>query len=101
MCGAIPPLPQYTFMAWCLVKHRDNFTFYNGIIHVPQHSFFHSSHSSHKYFYFVCVQIFLTLICIFALTFSPFIVEMRNLNIFVDGQGMLLAWERWEIHAKF
>jgi hypothetical protein len=28
MCGAIPPLPQYVFMAWCLVKHRDNFTFY-------------------------------------------------------------------------
>jgi hypothetical protein len=27
MCGAIPPLPQYTFMEWCLVKHRDNFTF--------------------------------------------------------------------------
>jgi hypothetical protein len=25
--GAIPPLPQYDFMAWCLVKHRDNFTF--------------------------------------------------------------------------
>jgi hypothetical protein len=20
--------PQYVFMAWCLVKHRDNFTFY-------------------------------------------------------------------------
>jgi hypothetical protein len=20
--------PQYAFMAWCLVKHRDNFTFY-------------------------------------------------------------------------
>jgi hypothetical protein len=20
-------LPQYVFMAWCLVKHRDNFTF--------------------------------------------------------------------------
>jgi len=20
-------LPQYAFMAWCLVKHRDNFTF--------------------------------------------------------------------------
>jgi hypothetical protein len=28
MRGAIPPLPQYVFMAWCLVKHRDNFTFY-------------------------------------------------------------------------
>jgi hypothetical protein len=24
---AIPSLPQYVFMAWCLVKHRDNFTF--------------------------------------------------------------------------
>jgi hypothetical protein len=27
MRGAIPPLPQYAFIAWCLVKHRDNFTF--------------------------------------------------------------------------
>jgi hypothetical protein len=27
MRGAIPQLPQYAFMAWCLVKHRDNFTF--------------------------------------------------------------------------
>jgi hypothetical protein len=27
MRGAIPPLPQYVFMAWCLIKHRDNFTF--------------------------------------------------------------------------
>jgi len=27
MSGAIPPLPQYAFMAWCLVKHRDKFTF--------------------------------------------------------------------------
>jgi hypothetical protein len=26
--GAIPPLPQYVFVEWCLVKHRDNFTFY-------------------------------------------------------------------------
>jgi hypothetical protein len=26
MHGAIPPLPQYAFMALCLVKHRD-FTF--------------------------------------------------------------------------
>jgi hypothetical protein len=28
MREAIPPLPQYFFRAWCLVKHRDNFTFY-------------------------------------------------------------------------
>jgi hypothetical protein len=27
MNGSIPPLPQYAFMAWCLVKPRDNFTF--------------------------------------------------------------------------
>jgi hypothetical protein len=27
MRGAIPPLSQYAFMAWCLFKHRDNFTF--------------------------------------------------------------------------
>jgi hypothetical protein len=26
--GAIPPLPQYVFMAWWLVKHSDNFNFY-------------------------------------------------------------------------
>jgi hypothetical protein len=35
MRGVIAPLPQYAFMvpqyafmAWCLVKHRNNFTFY-------------------------------------------------------------------------
>jgi len=28
MSGAIPPLPQYAFTAWCLVEHRDTFTFY-------------------------------------------------------------------------
>jgi hypothetical protein len=28
MRGAVPPLPQYGFMTWCLVKHRDNFTFF-------------------------------------------------------------------------
>jgi hypothetical protein len=29
MHGVIPPLHQYAFMAWCLVKnkHRDNFAF--------------------------------------------------------------------------
>jgi hypothetical protein len=27
MSEDIPLLPQYAFMAWCLVKHRDNFTF--------------------------------------------------------------------------
>jgi len=27
MSEAIAPLPQHAFMAWCLVKHRHNFTF--------------------------------------------------------------------------
>jgi hypothetical protein len=27
MRGAILPLPQHVFMAWCLAKHRDNFSF--------------------------------------------------------------------------
>jgi hypothetical protein len=26
MSGSTPPLTQYAFVAWCLVKHRDNFT---------------------------------------------------------------------------
>jgi hypothetical protein len=26
--GSMPPLPQYVFTALCLVKHRENFTFY-------------------------------------------------------------------------
>jgi len=26
MGGAVPPLPQYAFMAWCSGEHRDNFT---------------------------------------------------------------------------
>jgi hypothetical protein len=28
MGGAIPPLLQCTYMVWCLVKYRDDFTFY-------------------------------------------------------------------------
>jgi len=31
MCGAIPPLSQYVFMEWCLVKHRNNFAFSSGV----------------------------------------------------------------------
>jgi hypothetical protein len=26
--GTIPPFPQYVFVTWCLVKHRDNFPFH-------------------------------------------------------------------------
>jgi hypothetical protein len=27
MRGTIPSFPQYAFLAWCLVKHGDNFAF--------------------------------------------------------------------------
>jgi hypothetical protein len=33
MRGAIPPFPQYVFMAWYLVKHRGDFN-YNIFIYV-------------------------------------------------------------------
>jgi hypothetical protein len=41
MRGAIPPLFQYVFIGWCLVKHRDNFTltFYKNFIHVESIGF--------------------------------------------------------------
>jgi hypothetical protein len=32
MRGALPPLPQYVFMGWCSVKHRDNFT----LLYIPR-----------------------------------------------------------------
>jgi len=32
MRGRILPLPHYVFMAWCLVKYRENFTFYKAFI---------------------------------------------------------------------
>jgi hypothetical protein len=33
MHGATPP-PPHTFIVWCLVKHRDNFTFTSYSVHV-------------------------------------------------------------------
>jgi hypothetical protein len=32
--AAIPALPEYVFMAWYLVKHMDNFTFYRWYLHL-------------------------------------------------------------------
>jgi len=32
----IPPPPQYFFMAWCLVKHKENFTFTFKTVTEPQ-----------------------------------------------------------------
>jgi hypothetical protein len=52
MSGAVLPLPQYAFMAWCLVKHRDNFTFLrlHGVIvkHSDNFNFTVSQHPLKK-----------------------------------------------------
>jgi hypothetical protein len=32
--------PQYVFMAWCLIKHRDNFTFYTETMEAAQMTFY-------------------------------------------------------------
>jgi hypothetical protein len=35
MRGAIPPIPQYVFMAWCLSQHGNNFNFYLHLFYFP------------------------------------------------------------------
>jgi hypothetical protein len=40
MCRAVPTLPQCVFMAWYLIKHRDNFAFTSYFYHLltkPRH----------------------------------------------------------------
>jgi hypothetical protein len=32
MRGAIPSLPQYVFIAWCLVKHRELIVYLAGLL---------------------------------------------------------------------
>jgi hypothetical protein len=34
MRGAMPPLTQYVFMAWYLLKHKGNFTLNIYILHI-------------------------------------------------------------------
>jgi len=40
MRGAIPPLFQYVFTSWDLIKHRDKFIFYFKYIYSPDHPIF-------------------------------------------------------------
>jgi hypothetical protein len=43
MSGAMPPLPQYVFMAWCLVRRSRGtsllllFTYYSFVIEITAH----------------------------------------------------------------
>jgi hypothetical protein len=44
MHGAIFLLPQYVSMAWCLVKHRENFAFIRSYVNTStKHSALHCS----------------------------------------------------------
>jgi hypothetical protein len=51
MNGAIPPRRQYAFMVWCLVKHRDNFTFYLYIFTPRSEADSHSASQKFPVFY--------------------------------------------------
>jgi hypothetical protein len=48
MRGAIHPLFQYVFVAWCLVKHRGNFTITFTIINM---------YKMYDALYSVCIQL--------------------------------------------
>jgi hypothetical protein len=56
MSGAIPPLRQYVFMAWCLVKHRDNFTFMTLKTHTNYRHLASNERTSVKYANWTYVQ---------------------------------------------
>jgi hypothetical protein len=60
MLGAIPLLPQYVFMAWCLVKHRDNFTFTLHDVIMGDHMEARDSH--YAYFFILFINFKLTFI---------------------------------------
>jgi hypothetical protein len=51
MCGAIPPLFQDVFMAWCLVKHRDKFTWMYVCMYVCMYAciYVHTYVRTHTY----------------------------------------------------
>jgi hypothetical protein len=67
VCRAIPLLYQYVFVAWCLVKHRDNFTFTfygkTGIVEVAYVDFnenlWKCSKDTHKFNLGLKVNLFL------------------------------------------
>jgi hypothetical protein len=39
MRGSIPPFPQYVFIAWYLVKHKDSLTFYQSFWYIQDYIF--------------------------------------------------------------
>jgi hypothetical protein len=57
MRGVIPPLPQYVFTAWYLVKHRDNFTFTFTFYFFVELKTTWLNEVYHKYSYKLCMNI--------------------------------------------
>jgi hypothetical protein len=70
MRGAIHALPQYVLMAWCLVKHRDNFTFtpYNTLqlVFIPLSLIRHTNYTVDTSIQYLCSG--LRILCIVCLT---------------------------------
>jgi hypothetical protein len=60
MRGAIPPLPQYTFMAWCQLKLRDDFTFTFPFFSLHANNLL-SLHLSYINLYFFIITVFVQL----------------------------------------
>jgi hypothetical protein len=83
MRGAIPPLSQYVFMAWCLVKHRDTYIFYL----LPQPGNF-----------WICPRSFQEIPMCFSArrqaTWSYFVV-------FLSPSGLILGWNLITVQRRF
>jgi hypothetical protein len=63
MSGGIPLLPQYAFMAWCLGKYRDNFTF--TFVIVKQFDIYGLVRDVHMERHIDCRVFLMTTLCIF------------------------------------
>jgi hypothetical protein len=105
MRGAIPPLPQYAFMAWCLVKHRDrnqqqmNFEA-NEVCKIAKNAFGKSVYSNMEYTYNA----------VFIMKFSRAISRVRWFSFLETNVSKIISvlvlrvvelmWVRWTTPGK-
>jgi hypothetical protein len=73
MRGAIPPLRQYAFMVWCLVKHRNMLT-YSMVQNITWKAECHSAHKKiSRFFYWT----------------------RRFITVFTKACHWTLSWANW------
>jgi hypothetical protein len=85
MRGTIPRLSQYVFMAWCSVKHKDNFTFnFTQFEHCLCHWSFSLAFSKVGSFFYIIVGIMswnrplYLLVPSFHFTTQPFVIHSAS-----------------------